>query len=108
MKEQIHTPGLWHINMLEADTGLHSVHSSAGCIAECHRGVGDCISVDEREANARLIAAAPELLEALREIADRGPVPGYGRADALRLRLIATQTIARAAIAKATGGKEAA
>jgi hypothetical protein len=42
------------------------------------------------------------LLEALKEIATRGPVDGYYSADALRLRLIATQAIARAAIAKAS------
>jgi hypothetical protein len=55
--------------------------------------------------NMRLIVLAvnahDELLAALKEIAERGPVDGYGSADALRLRLVATQSIARAAIAKA-------
>lgn len=52
-----------------------------------------------QEANARLIAAAPVLLAALQEIAERGPVEGYGSPSALRLRLVATQSIARNAIA---------
>ena len=42
-----------------------------------------------------------ELIKVLEEIASRGPVPGYERADALRLRLVGTQSIARAAIARA-------
>jgi hypothetical protein len=51
---------------------------------------------------ARLKAQNAVLLEALKEISQRGPVIGYGSADALRLRLVATQSIARAAIAQAT------
>ena len=58
---------------------------------------------EHSEANARLIAAAPELLAALKEIADRGPIDGYGSASALMLRLVGTQSIARAVIAKAEG-----
>ena len=58
---------------------------------------------DAAIANARLIAAAPELLAALQEISERGPLDGYGSVSALRLRLVATQSIARAAISKATG-----
>jgi hypothetical protein len=54
------------------------------------------------KADAALIATAPELLTALREIAERGPVDGYTSAAALRLRLVGIQTIARQAIAKAT------
>lgn len=52
---------------------------------------------DEAEANARLIAAAPDLLEALQEIdrlASRHEAGAMGKA----------QKIARAAIAKATAG----
>jgi hypothetical protein len=58
---------------------------------------------NEAERNFQLILGAPELLAALEEIATRGPVPGYDSASALRLRLVATQSIARAAIAKAKG-----
>lgn len=47
---------------------------------------------EEAEANARLIAAAPDLLQALQWIADNGPDDAYELRDA-----------ARAAIAKATG-----
>lgn len=47
-------------------------------------------------ADARLV----ELLKALEEIAARGPIEGYNSAAALRLRLVAVQSIARSAIAK--------
>ncbi len=52
---------------------------------------------------SRLVRERNELLQALKEIAERGPVAGYGSADALRLRLVATQSIARQAIANAEG-----
>jgi hypothetical protein len=54
--------------------------------------------IDERtaEANARLIAAAPDLLDALRTIVEYGPQSGM-KADAPML------IAARAAIAKAEG-----
>lgn len=42
------------------------------------------------------------LMTALREIADRGPLPGYTSAGALRLGLVVTQTIARDALARIT------
>jgi hypothetical protein len=53
-------------------------------------------TLDEAEANARLIAAAPDLLDALRllvELLDRGQPPGNDDLEQ-----------AHAAIAKATGG----
>jgi len=53
------------------------------------------------KANALLIAAAPVLLRALEEIAERGPLVGYDAVSALKLRLVLTQSIARAAIAAA-------
>ena len=46
------------------------------------------------------------LLTALKEIASRGPLPGYETANALRLRLVLTQAIARTAIAKTKGTNE--
>lgn len=48
------------------------------------------------------VKALPLLINALEEIADRGPVPGYGSESALRLRLVATQSIARAALEETT------
>ena len=45
-----------------------------------------------------LTARIAELEAALREIAARGPVAGHASADALRLRLVGSQSIARAAL----------
>lgn len=62
-------------------------------------------TVFENQDNADLVAAAPALLrecdklrEALREISTRGPVEGYRSKSALMLRLVGTQSIARAAL----------
>lgn len=53
--------------------------------------------LSEAEANARLIAAAPDLLAALERLLASGDVRDAGEAGALKQ--------ARAAIAKATGGQ---
>jgi hypothetical protein len=53
-------------------------------------------STDETKANARLIAAAPELLEALKSLLNYANLGAYQRADTVKA--------ARAAIAKAEGG----
>lgn len=58
-----HTPGPWHVNTLE--TVLHTVHAVRGCVAEVSRGTMNEVGADEIEANARLIAAAPELIHAV-------------------------------------------
>jgi hypothetical protein len=103
-----HTPGPWTPRSRSMSDGSlivagdhQSQYREVACLrdrAERVRGPQN----DEDIANAVLIAAAPELLAALQEIADRGPVDGYTSAGALRLRLAGSQTIARAAIAKAT------
>lgn len=54
-----------------------------------------------QEANARLIAAAPEMLEALEGIADHYDMDGYGEKAWKQLALEMAE-IARAAISKAT------
>jgi len=46
----------------------------------------------------QMIARIAELEAALREIAGRGPVAGHASADALRLRLVGSQSIARRAL----------
>ncbi len=48
---------------------------------------------------ANLEARVAQLEAALAEIAERGPVIGYSSGNALRLRLIGSQSIARAALA---------
>ena len=72
-----HTPGPWRIEWEMAHGGL-------SVVATIHFH-------DDTEANARLVAAAPELLEALQEIVRNDP---YRQSSA--------GVIARAAIAKAT------
>lgn len=91
----MHTPGPWSV-------GSHRyIRSPSGTICETYSHMG----CDEADANERLIAAAPELLEALR--ITRGNVASIGPAGALEpyyeyrewLRML------DAVIAKATGAK---
>ncbi|WP_162405132.1 hypothetical protein [Pseudoxanthomonas jiangsuensis] len=88
MSEMKHTPGPWFASGRYIGTFNHK-----SAIGEC-RSASGCWSDDEpASANARLIAAAPELLEALigvLRVADRAT----DEFDA-----------ARSAIAKATGGQ---
>jgi hypothetical protein len=94
-----HTPGPWNTSKLASPDYCPQF----GVFADFDANRDLAIVKGERaKADAALIATAPELLTALREIAERGPVDGYTSAAALRLRLMGIQTIARAAIAKAT------
>lgn len=58
-----HTPGPWEVD----DTCSRCVVPAGGMgrIAMCH---GDSVPPDEEDANAALIAAAPEMLAALRRL----------------------------------------
>jgi hypothetical protein len=126
-----HTPGPWGYSFDKKDTGFEGDTFMAGPL-HCD-GTGGFSSVvegglvladdNENEANARLIAAAPTLLEALTEISKRcPPLPeGFdefatisdfgGNADDYAAhveKLISATTgdIARAAINAATGGQQ--
>ena len=85
------TPGPWRITDEMRGVGnvrVHGVESASG-----HGSVANCGADDTGAANARLIAAAPDLLEALQSVADfwaGGDIPA--EIDAAM----------RAAIAKAT------
>ena len=83
-----HTPGPWHVN--ELGNVADKTRIVIGVIATTFESYSG-------EANARLIAAAPDLLEALKEMLDghEDACTGYGEGAADK---------ARAAIAKATGG----
>ena len=87
-----HTPGLWTVvnTKVMAESGSIEVAS-----------VSDYVTTTPRQAaNARLIAAAPELLDALRAINDR-TVRIDGRFAELAIDRF--RAIASAAIWKATG-----
>lgn len=108
MQEAKHTKGPWNKNLTSIcgkAIGFHitdSRHGSLRPICEFYDKRGT-MSPEEIEANASLIAAAPELLEALKELAEAycragAPLTREERAED-RKRFFA----ARAAIAKATG-----
>ena len=78
-----HTPGPWSV-------GSHrSIQSQAGTICETFSHMG----VEVADANERLIAAAPELLDVLMWIADQPQGAMFAE----------VREVARDAIAKATG-----
>lgn len=94
-----HTPGPWERRWTHTSYGERTeetgriVHQRLGTI--CH-----LVMADDVDANARLIAAAPDLLEALEQMVASAPPhpvehPSMSNAWA----------VARAAIAKARGGK---
>jgi hypothetical protein len=97
-----HTPGPWLY--ITGDEWSHSVVTEEGELPSGDMGYWTVASINknrepQHKANARLIAAAPELLEALRTLKMAivaGP-PEYDSADWIEM--------ADAAIAKATGGK---
>jgi hypothetical protein len=61
-----HTPGPWVATTLDG-YGRFEIHAHNGgrAIAKSPNGYGDASTAETNEANARLIAAAPELLAAL-------------------------------------------
>lgn len=100
MEQVKHTPGPWEYG---EERGLcREIHADNGpelfAIAQTRHGDPEIC-----EANARLIAAAPELLEALIAFRDGGPQGGQNFAEWHESYRPAIDK-ARAAIAKATGG----
>ena len=96
MEKQQHTPGPWAYIVPDGYVVRHpQIYSDFGPVANA-TWLGEN-KLDQLKSNARLIAAAPELLEALEEIVSAADGDGWSQLDA-DLRK------ARAAIAKATGG----
>jgi hypothetical protein len=91
-----HTPGPWHYEESPLKTGW-CVVTGNNYLADVHKHVGATADDARDEANARLIAAAPELLEALEVIANIANEPHHERA------LTAILDIARNSSAKAKG-----
>lgn len=100
-----YTPGPWNIGSSDLPVSRMSIHCK-GHKDSCHstvalmvsRGVIG-ISHDEEFANARLIAAAPDLLEALRVLLSLHEIRASVTTDAWN----AAMEDARAAVTKAVG-----
>ena len=100
---QGHTPGEWYLNAGNET----EVQAGTKQVARAHCGGMTGVRLIEAEANARLIASAPELLEALQgmlAVHDMTQSPAGDRIAAWSGAVNA----ARAAIAKATLGGEGA
>lgn len=107
-----HTPGPWSVpHFAEPSTGCECEYvltdGYMGAVCTVHAsGEGGCIETGdnprfaEAVANAHLIAAAPDLLEALNELL-------FEDSDKSDMDRIVTRLRARAAIAKATGAASA-
>jgi hypothetical protein len=109
-----HTPGPWNIEYPFSEPGVYVAGPNTGLIAKLYEPDACMFNKDSkvsREANARLIAAAPELLEALKTVAEhlRLTMAEYRRhcathgVDAIHPLDDPVMAKARAAIAKATG-----
>jgi hypothetical protein len=111
IEQLTHTPGPWEVNTLngrlpivrrsnrpygEASTYSSSIKAANGHVCVLDFGYGKAA---EDEANAHLIAAAPELLAALRRFVELYD----GVRDSIGPSVTATLTRAEAAIAKAEG-----
>ena len=94
-----HTQGPWKLTKGTAFEYDHLIHDEDKNAVVCFGPYG-CRTKAETKANARLIAAAPDLLEALQGLA-AGDFGAGGWTDAME----AFAQKARAAITKATGGK---
>jgi hypothetical protein len=89
-----HTPGPW---VIDPNDNLIVMAEDVRVVADCAHALA--MGAMEAESNARLIAAAPELLEALKAVEDWDD----NEQDGLPRRLTAS---VKAAIAKATGGEK--
>ena len=101
MTEAKHTPGPWKQHpdyplIIKEDNAPISDEGVTIANTTAHEGSGYFPNPSQGRANARLIAAAPELLEALQEIVAAADGAGWAQLDA-------TLANARAAVAKATG-----
>ena len=101
-----HTPGPWAVTTVGSCHGIHPAASDNERDDICrvaphnYHPNGWQAAKGEAEANARLIAAAPDLLAALRALVGEADLGEIDHDDETRRLLDA----ARAAIAKAIGG----
>lgn len=103
-----HTPGPWSIGYAnikdQAEVGIHGPGRYGYIICDMQ---ADGYDEKTQDANARLISAAPCLLEALQAAIECGMIPSSSAKEggAVRFsRQVHVADMIRAAIAKATGG----
>ena len=99
MTNTTHTPGPWAFKMTGWQTNPAAVYSPRRPGAVACIPARTSVPLDEQSANARLIAAAPELLAALESAQAWIARAGYTDRDKWQ----SVQEQARAAIAKAKG-----
>ncbi len=101
-----HTPGPWRTEREGFSTVYVEARIDGGLIQEVAACGPTEAGLEQQEANASLIAAAPDLLEALKEMV-AGDAEAIEEAQALGVpfpeEMLATFKKARAAIARATG-----
>ncbi len=104
MSKSKHTPGPWKVQRREGYVGQWEVVSTC----ETEWWIADAAPYNERqEENARLIAAAPELLEALEAVLYWAELIAGDTTDKeAAANEEASIALARAAIAKARGGDQ--
>lgn len=103
MTEKKHTPGPWTVFYKQKYDEWHVSVPAFGMRLALFP---DGIRTENHEADARLIAAAPDLLEALQEAIDCGMVPSSSCSDggaSKYSRQVQVADMIRAAVAKATG-----
>lgn len=103
------TPGPWELNPCEDDNGHECLAITSdnrpGYVAGIHCADGVVLSLNGTDlANARLIAAAPELAEFVQRVGQRRP-EGYSSAAALQVWAASIQSEARAILARLNGGQ---
>jgi hypothetical protein len=79
-----HTPGPWHIGVCRPISYKFIYGPSGEAVADCDHKTN---SPGENLANARLIAAAPELLSALQALVDCPDYRGIGTYEMRQARL---------------------
>lgn len=94
-----HTPGPWHCHHWPAAAPELNTARESAFVVKARR----ISSLAESDADARLIAAAPDLLPALREAADLIAWQADHSTGEHKARLRGAMVRARAAIAKAEG-----
>jgi hypothetical protein len=102
-----HTPGPWNYHVWGTNSGKHfgietADHRHGICGVSPNGNASTLLTIEQHEANARLIAAAPELLAACQSGLD-GLLAAFPHAPRIPDILHPIINQVRAAIAKATG-----